>query len=151
MKYFNLIVLSLFSTTIFSQSDSASILINHNIIEFEEKALIVIKDMPYFEECKSENNIERNKCTSQLINNFVSQNFVIPQKAIKNKIAGTTYVRFVVNKKGEVTNIEVIKSAHKILNSPCIKAIQAIPNLIPGKQLGKEVPVMYTIPIKVSY
>ena len=110
-----------------------------------------VKNMPHFEECKGENNMERNKCTRQLINNYISQNFVIPEKAIKKKIAGTSYVSFIVNKKGEVSNIEVIKSAHKILNAPCIKAVQAIPNLIPGKQLGKEVPIMYTVPIKVSY
>jgi protein TonB len=151
MQYFNLIVFSLFSIAVFSQSDSITLPIDSNIIEFEKKALMFVKNMPHFEECKGENNMERNKCTRQLINNYISQNFVIPEKAIKKKIAGTSYVSFIVNKKGEVSNIEVIKSAHKILNAACIKAVQAIPNLIPGKQLGKEVPIMYTVPIKVSY
>lgn len=151
MQYFNLIVFSLFSIAVFSQSDSIALPIDANIVEFKEKALVVVKSMPHFAECKSGSNAQRYECTRQLINNYVSQNFVIPQKAIKNKITGTTYVRFIINKKGEVTNIKIIKSAHKILNSPSIKAVRAIPNLIPGKHLGKEVPVIYTIPIKVSY
>ena len=151
MQYFNLIVFSLFPIAVLSQSDSITLAIDSNIIKLEEKALVFVKNMPYFEECKSQNNMEKNKCTRKLINKYISENFVIPEKAIKKKIAGTSYVKFIVNKKGEVTNIEVIKSAHKILNHPCIKAVQAIPNLIPGKQLGKEVPVMYQVPIKVSY
>lgn len=151
MQYFNLIVFSLFSIAVFSQSDSIALPIDANIVEFKEKALGVVKSMPHFEECKGGSNSQRHECTHQLINNYVSQNFVIPQKAIKNKITGTTYVRFIVNKKGEVTNIKIIKSARKTLKSPSVKVVRTIPNLIPGKHLGKEVPVIYTIPIKVYY
>jgi len=41
-----------------------------------------------------------------------------------------------------------IINANNAINNECIRVIRSIPKFIPGKQIGKAVPVKYTVPIK---
>jgi protein TonB len=54
----------------------------------------------------------------------------------------------VVNKKGKLTKIKVMKSAgHKLLDKEAIRAIKAMPKWIPGEHEGKTVSVRMTLPV----
>lgn len=71
-----------------------------------------------------------------------------PPIARENDIEGTVYIRFVIDKSGQVTNVEVARGADKILNEAALGHVKKMPAWKPGKQRGKPVKVQYVVPIK---
>lgn len=71
-----------------------------------------------------------------------------PPIARENDIEGTVYIRFVIDKNGEVTNVEVARGADKILNEAALNHVKKMPAWKPGKQRGKPVKVQYVVPIR---
>ena len=43
-----------------------------------------------------------------------------------------------------------INNANNALNNECIRVILSMPKFVPGKQIGKAVPVKYTVPIRCT-
>ena len=78
---------------------------------------------------------------------FLSSNVRYPEKAAKNNIQGRVLVRFVVEKTGEISNIEVVRSVDEELDAEAIRVIKSMPNFTPGRQDGKPVAVWYTLPL----
>lgn len=65
-----------------------------------------------------------------------------------NKSHGRTFVNFVVNTDGSLTNIEVEKSSgYELLDKEALQIVRKMPKWKPGKQAGKPVRVRFTLPI----
>jgi len=79
---------------------------------------------------------------------FVSKNVTYPKKAKDAGITGVVYVSYVVNKKGKVTKVKVVRGANKLLNKAALKCIKKVKGYKPGTQKGKPVNVQFTIPIR---
>jgi TonB family protein len=62
-------------------------------------------------------------------------------------IQGMVAVRFVVSETGKRSNYEIKRSLHPLFDEEVIRVIKSMPDWIPGKHEGKEVPVYYTIPV----
>ena len=58
------------------------------------------------------------------------------------------YISFIVDKTGSVTNVKVVRGVDKNLDAEAVRVIKSLPKYKPGKQRGKAVRVMFTIPIK---
>lgn len=71
-----------------------------------------------------------------------------PPIARDNDIEGVVYIRFVIDKTGKPTNVEIARGADKILNEAALAHLKKMPNWAPGKQRGKAVRVQYIVPIK---
>ena len=67
--------------------------------------------------------------------------------AQENGIQGRVFVSFVVNQKGEVTNVKVARPFDPNLDKEAVRVVQSMPKWSPGKQRGKAVKVSYTVPI----
>jgi len=79
---------------------------------------------------------------------FVATNVKYPKVAIKNKIEGTVYVKFVVDKTGKVGKIEIQKGVSKELDKEAKRVIRSLPNFEkPGYKNGKTVNVWFSMPI----
>ena len=78
---------------------------------------------------------------------FISENLKYPETAQKEGIQGRVIVRFVVEKTGAISNIEVIRGIGPDCDKEAIRTIKAMPNWIPGKTTGRIVPVYFTLPI----
>lgn len=117
--------------------------------ELAQTPLTFVKDMPHYADCKDGNNMQRNMCTRKMFDRKIKENFVYPDLARDMGYEGTVYVQFVVSAKGNVEQVKVIKGVNKILDDAAVKAVQKLPAMIPGKQLDKPVPVIYTVPVKV--
>jgi protein TonB len=74
-----------------------------------------------------------------------------PEAAIKNKIRGTVYLTFIVEKDGSVSNVAVIKGVDPLLDDAAVKAISASPKWTPGLQRGAPVRVRYQIPLNFMF
>jgi protein TonB len=82
------------------------------------------------------------------INNFrewVQKRTNYPQAAIENKIRGTVFLTFIVEKDGSVSNVTILKSVHSLIDNEAVKAIAESPRWSPGLQRGQPVRVRYQI------
>lgn len=80
---------------------------------------------------------------------FISQNLQYPENAIVNEVEGVVLIKFVVNAKGAIRNIEVIsKVRHGFgLEEEAQRVIRKMPLWSPGKSKGKPVSVLFILPI----
>ncbi len=74
-----------------------------------------------------------------------------PQAAIENKIRGTVYLTFIIEKDGSVSNVTIIKGVHPLLDNEAVKVISESPKWSPGLQRGQPVRVRFQIPLSFIY
>ncbi len=78
---------------------------------------------------------------------FIGKNTQYPKEAKEAGIEGKVFLGFVIDKTGKVTNVEVLKSVHPLLDSEAIRVVKSMPDWKPGVQRGKKVKVRYQLPI----
>ena len=105
--------------------------------EEEPEAFVIVEDMPTF----GKGGIDEFRI------NHVQKNMKYPDAAAENNIQGRVYINFVVNEKGEVCNVKVVRGVDPLLDKEAVRVVSSSPKWKPGKQRGKPVRVQYTIPI----
>ena len=115
-------------------------------IEEEEFAepFISVEQMPMLGDCKDE------ECTQSEIMKFIARNFKYPEIAKANGVEGRVILEFVVEKDGKIGRVKILKGIDKHVDKACIKVVEDLPVFSPGRQIGKAVPVKYTVPIKCT-
>lgn len=78
---------------------------------------------------------------------FIANNVVYPPEAKDKNITGRVFITFVVNQRGKVTDVEVLKGVHPLLDEAAIQCIKSLPDFTPGMQDNKPAKVRYNIPI----
>ncbi len=79
---------------------------------------------------------------------FLSNNIVYPDKAVALGVEGTVYVNFVINKEGKVDKIKILKGIGGDCNEEAMRVVAKMPKWKPGMNAGKEVGVMFNLPIR---
>jgi TonB family protein len=72
---------------------------------------------------------------------------VYPQACADSGIQGKVYLRFIVDEKGNVTNVEAIKGPHPLLKKAAEGAVTGLTGFTPGTEKGKPVKVWYSLPV----
>ena len=70
-----------------------------------------------------------------------------PGLALRNGVEGRVFVSFVVDPKGDVIDVQIVKGLGSGLDEETIRAIKTLPRFIPGRQNGRDVSVAFTVPI----
>ncbi len=82
---------------------------------------------------------------------YLKDNLVYPQPALDKGVEGTVFVEFVVNEKGEVTEVEGHDAAwedvDQSLMDEATRIVRSMPNWVAGSQRGKPVSTKFSIPI----
>lgn len=81
---------------------------------------------------------------------YMKKNTNYTEEAKKKKTEGVIYVGYVVEADGSISNVKVLRGNGSELEKIAVKAIKNMPNWIPGKKDGKNVPVQLTMPVKFS-
>jgi len=81
---------------------------------------------------------------------FLSKNVKYPVVAMENGIQGVVFVRFVVNRDGQIVDVEVLRSVHDSLDREALRVVRLMPSWAPGRQGGKPVRTRYNLPIRFS-
>lgn len=81
---------------------------------------------------------------------YIINNIKYPETAKENNIQGRVYVKFVVTKDGNITDVEIARSVESSIDAEAIRVIKSMPKWKPGTQRGKPVNVRFTLPIKFS-
>jgi periplasmic protein TonB len=81
---------------------------------------------------------------------YIQKNVKYPPIAKEYNITGKVYVSFIVDKSGSVTNAKIVRGVDKNLDTEALRVVKSLPKYKPGKQRGKPVRVMFTIPINFT-
>ena len=79
---------------------------------------------------------------------WVQGHLVYPKEAIEKNISGKVVMRFVIEKDGSVSSIEVISSPSELLAEEAIRVLKSSPKWSPGMQRDKAVRVFYILPVE---
>ncbi|WP_419213689.1 TonB family protein [Maribacter sp. X9] len=118
----------------------------------ESKAINLAEDVPFglvaevpvFPGCESA--ADKRACFNDKIQLHISKNFSYPMEAQKAGIQGRVSVMFKIDSNGLVQNIES-KGTNKLLTDEVERIIQRLPQMSSGKSEGKNVNVVYSIPV----
>ncbi len=97
---------------------------------------VVVEEMPVF------------PGGEEALTKYIYANISYPDVAKENNIQGTVIMGFIVNYKGIVDRVTVLKGVDPALDNEAIRVIKSIPPWKPGKQNGKPVNVSFSWPIK---
>ncbi len=78
---------------------------------------------------------------------WVMRRFRYPAIAQENGIQGKVTLRFVVEKDGSVTNIQVLQTPDPVLSDEVVRVVADSPKWKPGKQRNEAVRVSYILPV----
>ena len=81
---------------------------------------------------------------------YIQKNVKYPAIAKEYNITGKVYVSFIVDKKGSVTNVKIVRGVDKNLDAEAMRVVKSLPKYKPGLQRGEPVRVMFTIPINFT-
>lgn len=83
---------------------------------------------------------------------FLHSRLVYPETAKEAAKQGVVYLEFIVETDGAVSNVKVKKGVAGApeLDAEAVRVLRLSPNWIPGKQNGKPVRVLMTIPVRFS-
>lgn len=78
----------------------------------------------------------------------LSERVEYPEEARTLGISGVVYVQYVVNKKGEVTDVKVVRGVDPFLDREAVRVVKTLQGYTPGRQAGHTVNVPFTVPIR---
>jgi len=112
-----------------------------------------VDEMPRFPGCEHLADInDRNKCAGNRLLEYLYSSIKYPDEARKNVIEGSVIAEFMVDKSGYVHNLQIIKGIGYGCDEEVERVISSMNRLserwIPGKKDGKNINVIYSIPVK---
>ncbi|WP_455630512.1 TonB family protein, partial [Parabacteroides sp.] len=78
---------------------------------------------------------------------FIAQSIKYPTDAQEAGVQGRVICSFVVDKKGNIVEPKIIRGIDPSLDAEALRVIGMMPRWTPGRQDGKTVRVLYTVPI----
>ncbi len=113
----------------------------------------VVEQMPRFPGCEDKGtDKEKEECAKGKMLEFIYKNLKYPAIARENGVDGQVVLQFVVDKDGSITETKIVRD----IGAGCGAAAEAVVNSMnsmgakwtPGKQRGRPVKVLYTLPVK---
>lgn len=77
----------------------------------------------------------------------MGSNFKIPENY---KGRGKIYIKFIVEKDGSITEIEIIRDLGFGLGDEAVRVLKESPKWIPGQVNGKPARMIYSLPITIN-
>lgn len=125
--------------------------------EYKDQIYTIVEEMPYFTSCDTADGYRAKKaCGDQNLLEFIYSNLQYPSLAKENGIEGTVVISFVINTKGKVENIQVLRDAGGGTGAETVRIIQLMNDLpkekgwTPGRHKGYVTNVKWNLPIRFS-
>ena len=104
----------------------------------KQEPLIIVDEMPTF------------PGGERALMDWLIQNLRYPKEMQDAGVQGKVYVEFVVSAIGKVEEPKILRGIAGPLDEEALRVIREMPDWIPGKHRGKEVPVIMRLPIRFS-
>lgn len=113
-----------------------------------EVAFAIIENVPIYPGCKGQDNAKLKQCMSEKISTFVGLHFNLRVAEPLNLPEGKNriFVKFKIDKTGTVVDVKA-RATHPELENEIVRVIKLMPQMIPGKQKGIPVSVLYSLPV----
>jgi len=99
-----------------------------------------------------ENTKERQMCAEEKLIQFIYKNLKYPIKARRNKTQGNTYVEFVIEVDGFISNVKLKRDIGNGCGEAAMEVVKSMNDMderwIPAMQNGEAVPMLFTLPVK---
>ncbi len=121
--------------------------------EYVEDIVSIAERMPRFPGCFQDglSDPEQIECTESELMTYVYDNLKYPRIAKENGIEGRVIVQFVIDTKGDITDIKVVRDIGGGCGAAASKVVEDMVEKkgfwTPGKQSHRKVKVRYTLPI----
>ena len=110
-----------------------------------------VDDIPLFNNCKSKNSDEDLDCFNTEMMKHIQKHFNYPGEAIRTMTQGEVWVRFIIDKNGDIKNIKTLgPDGGELLNQEATRVVTKLSNFKPARKNGKRVAVKYGFPINFS-
>lgn len=121
-------------------------------LNFESQGIEIIETPPLAPSCVGLSGSEEIlACFNRSIAVFISKNYEFPNDARRNGHQGKVFVNFVIEKDGEISNIEVVKGIVPSLDFEAIRVISLLWDLEEGAVVeGNNVRSLFTIPFNLK-
>lgn len=115
-----------------------------------DKVELFAEEMPAFGDCAfaALSEAERKDCTAKEMLKFFSKNVRYTRLAKEINIQGTVIAEFVVNKKGQIERVKILRGLGAGLDEEVLRVINKMEGWKPGKQNKRPVNVLYRVPVK---
>ena len=111
-----------------------------------QKKDIADRDYPYYD-CDEKPSFLGHADPKYFLTKWVYDYLKYPSAAVEQGIQGQVQVRFYIDKDGNVTDAQVTKSVHPLLDDEAVKVVMASPKWKAGKVKGVKVRSYMTVPI----
>lgn len=102
----------------------------------ENEVFMMVEDMPEFPGGELE------------LRKYIAEHVQYPEDAKVQKQEGKVFVKFVIDKEGNVRDAEIVNGTRfESLNNEALRVIKSMPQWKPGKQSGQNVNVSFVVPI----
>lgn len=84
---------------------------------------------------------------------FIMKNLHYPTVAREAGISGKSFVKFVINEKGEINNVEVFKKVNGCpeCDEEVVRVVKSMPNWKPARINNKPVKCYFNLPMNICY
>lgn len=82
---------------------------------------------------------------------FLSNQIRYPEEALRNKVEGKVYIRFVVQADGSITDLDVMRGIGHGCDQEALRVVQMMPRWTPGELAGQPVPVYSSLAIEFKF
>jgi len=124
------------SVVLTNETGNNTVSSNAVIVVDEEEAFTVVEEMPKFPGGEAK------------LMKYLAGELKYPEEAKEKGIQGTVFVQFTVSSTGEVKKVKVLKGVNDLLDNEALRVCKSMPDWIPGKQKGKEVATIYSLPVR---
>lgn len=149
MKSFAIVLcFFVFSNALIAQKNKDNVLLSESCV-IDYIPFDTIEKAPVYPGCVEQYNKELKNCFSNAVSKFITENLNLNTiESTENYPSGSIrmFSRIIINKEGYITDIKV-RALNKSLEKEAIRVIKKLPQMIPGKQKGKNVAVFYNFPI----
>ena len=117
----------------------------------KDSIFVAVEEMPYACDCKKYRKKEQRAiCTDRERRKHLARTVKYPEIPKREGIQGTVHVYYVVDDRGEVTDVKIAKGVNPYLDAEALRAVKSLPCHKPGKQRGRKVKVQFHAPIKFT-
>jgi protein TonB len=119
----------------------------------EDEIFKVVEQMPRFPGCENKpTEAEKSECAKAKLLEYIYSNLKYPIIAMENGIEGQVVLQFVVEADGSIKDIKIVRDIGGSCGEAAENVIKGMNKMdqrwTPGKQRGRPVRVLYTLPVK---
>ena len=121
--------------------------------EEAEEIFRVVEQMPRFPGCEDKGtDKEKDDCAKGKMLEYIYKNLKYPAIARENGVEGQVVIQFVVDKSGNISEAKIVRDIGAGCGAAAESVVLGMNDLpqrwTPGKQRGRPVKVLYTLPVK---